>query len=165
MIQKLTILYLCTNLDGYKDRSFIVCTEDKDAKQTPGYTFNPKTKEIRCCTGFGKTELITKISTSGSKSYKIDGFGRSFFYYQLVCGDPVDTYTPFKPAKTPFKFHREFDGIDNDKDAWQYVVNEYRNYFGDSKEHVAWDDTVLTGGWLQILQIYVDVVHMQRWLR
>ena len=37
------ILYLCINLSGHKDKSYIVCTEDKDAKQTPGYTFNPKT--------------------------------------------------------------------------------------------------------------------------
>lgn len=34
---------------GSKDKSYIVCTEDKDAKQTPGYLFNPRTEEIRDC--------------------------------------------------------------------------------------------------------------------
>lgn len=34
---------------GSKDKSYIVCTEDKDAKQTPGYMFNPRTEEIRNC--------------------------------------------------------------------------------------------------------------------
>lgn len=148
---------------GHKDQTYVVCTEDKDAKQTPGYMFNPRTKEIRCCNGFGKIELITKTSISGKKTYKIDGKGRSFFYYQIVCGDKVDTYTPFKPAKTDYKFSKEFEGIDNDKDAWQYVVNEYKSYFGDIKEYTKWDDTIVKGTWLDILQTYADVVHMQRW--
>lgn len=129
-----------------------------------GYTFNPKTKEIRCCNGFGKIELIVKESSKGKRSYKIDGYGRCFFYYQVVCGDPVDTYTPFKPAKTPYKFSKEFEGISNDKDAWQYVVNEYKAYFGDITEYTDWQGTVHKGTWLDILQTYVNVVHMHRWV-
>lgn len=158
------ILYLCINLSGHKDKSYIVCTEDKDAKQTPGYMYNPRTKEIRCCNGFGLVELIVKESISGSRSYKIDGKGRAFFYYQLVCGDPVDTYTPFKPTKTAYRFFKEFDGITTDKEAWQYVVNEYKSYFGDIKEYTIWNGEVLEGTWLSILQTYIDVVHMQRWI-
>lgn len=109
--------------------------------------------------------MKVKISTSGSKTYKIDGEGRAFFYYQLVCGDPVDTYTPFKPAKTPYKFFNEFNGIDNDKDAWQYVVNTYYSYFGDIKEFIDYAGNVHKGNYLDILQVYCDVVHMQRWVR
>lgn len=126
--------------------------------------FNPKTKEIRCCNGFGEVSLVTKVGISGSKSYKIDGKGRSFFYYQLVCGDPVDTYTPFKPAKTPFRFSKEWIGITTDKEAWTFVANEYRNYFGHIEEYTAWDGSIHKGTWKDILQVYADVVHMQRWL-
>lgn len=149
---------------GRNDKSYVVCTEDKDADQTPGYKFNPRTKEIKCCNGFGALELIVKESVSGNKSYKVKGYGRSFFYFQLATGDPVDTYSPFKPAKTHYRFYKEFNGIDNDKDAWQYVVNEYKTYFGDIKEYTAWDGSVIVGGWLEILQVYADVVHMQRWV-
>lgn len=145
------------------DRSYIVCTEDKDAKQTPGYIFNPRTKEIRCCNGFGSIELIVKQGAT-SRSYKIDGQGRAFLYYQLACGDSVDTYTPFKPAKTPYKFYKEFKDVTNDQEAWQYLVNEYRSYFGDIKEYTAWDGQIIKGTWLDILQVYCDTAHMQRWL-
>lgn len=148
---------------GHKDKSYIVCTEDKDADQTPGYKFNPRTGEIKCCNGFGALELIVKETASGSKTYKVKGHGRAFFYFQLITGDPVDTYTPFKPARTHYKFYKEFKDVDNDKDAWQYVVNEYKMYFGDITEYTAWDGTIIKGTWLDILQVYVDVVHMQRW--
>ena len=150
---------------GHLDKSYIVCTEDKDAKQTPGYMFNPKTKEIRCCNGYGAIDLIVKVSASGTKTYKIDGQGRAFFYYQVICGDPVDTYTPFKPAKTPYRFFNEFKEIKTDKEAWQYVLDTYFNYFGTITEYTDYTGKIHKGNYLDILQTYCDVVHMKRWLR
>lgn len=137
------MLLVCINIYGHKNNDYIVGTEDKDANQTPGYKYNPKTKEILCGNGFGKVELIIKESSSGSKSYKVTGYGRAFFYFQVVCGDPVDTYSPFKPAKTHYRFYKEFNGITTDQEAWQYVVNEYKSYFGDIKEYTIWDGTVV----------------------
>lgn len=138
-------------------------TEDKDAKQTPGYIFNPRTEEIRFCSGFGKIELITKLSASGSKTYKIDGIGRAFFYYQVVVGDPVDTYHPFPKIISAYRFFNEFKEITSDKDAWLYVITKYKeNYFGIT-EWVDFKGEIHKGSWIDILQAYVDVVHMRRW--
>lgn len=148
---------------GHKDKSYIVATEDKDAKQTPGYIFNPRTEEIRCCNGFGEVKLIIKLSASNKKTYKIDGFGRAFFYYQLVVGDPVDTYHPFPKVMSPYKFYNEFNGIDNDKDAWTYVANLYKSHYGDITEWVDWQGETVKGTWVDILQVYTDVVHMMRY--
>ena len=147
---------------GHLDGSYIVATEDKDAKQTPGYMFNPRTEEIRCCTGFGKIELITKMSSSMKKTYKIDGFGRCFFYYQLVVGDPVDTYHPFPKVISAYKFSNDFASITNDLEAWAYVVNLYKQHYGDVTEWVNWRGETVKGTWVDILQVYVDVVHMMR---
>lgn len=147
---------------GREDGSYIVCTEDKDAKQTPGYTFNPRTEEIRCCSGFGKIDLITKISASNKKTYKIDGYGRCFFYYQVVCGDPVDTYHPFPKVISPYRFYNEFKDITTDKEAWVYVANLYKQHYADVKSWIDWQGTEHVGTWVDILQVYVDVVHMFR---
>lgn len=73
---------------GHKDKSYIVCTEDKDANQTPGYVYNPRTGDIKCCNGFGAINLEVKETASGNKKYKLRGYGRAFFYYQIVCRRP-----------------------------------------------------------------------------
>lgn len=142
---------------------YIVISPDKDCKQTPGFVYNPQKDEIRNCSGFGYIELIVKKSASGSNSYKIDGVGRCFFYWQLIGGDLVDSYYPFKPAKTPYRFYQEFKDIKNDKEAWQYVYNSYKSYFGDIEEWIRWDGKVIKGDIIDLIQVYVDVVHMIRW--
>lgn len=158
------MLFLCTSLSGSKKPgSYVICTEDKDAKQTPGFMFNPKTKEVRDCTGFGEIRLKTKITASGNKSYKIDGEGRCFFYYQICVGDPVDNYKPFSRVMTPYKFYNEFKEIKSDKEAWEYVVSKYKEQYIDIKEWTTWDGQIIQGTWVDILQTYVDVVHMIRW--
>ena len=143
--------------------SYIAITPDKDAKQTPGYLFNPMNNEIRECSGFGEIELIVKQSPSGSKTYKIDGKGRSFFYYQMICGDPIDSYSFKKPPVTPYRFYNDFKDIKNDKEAWQYIVNTYYNHFGNITEYIIHNGTIVKGTYLDIIQTYCDVVHMRRW--
>ena len=147
---------------GRLDKSYIACTVDKDAKQTPGWLFNPLKETIKECSGFGNIELITKTSAKGIRRYSLDGKGRSFFYYQLICGDPVDTYCAFPTPLTPLKFFNEFGEIKNDKDAWSYVISKYKEAFSDLTEYVDFQGDVHKGSWLDILQNYVDVVHMRR---
>ena len=147
---------------GRLDKSYIACTVDKDAKQTPGWLYNPLKESLKDCTGFGNIELVTKVSPKGVRKYSIDGKGRCFFYYQVVCGDPVDTYCAFTKALTPLKFYNEFSEIKNDKDAWIYVVSKYKEVFNDVKEYVDFKGETHKGTWLDILQNYVDVVHMRR---
>lgn len=70
---------------GYKTKKrIIVCTEDKDARQTPGLLFNPRTETLIDCSGFGELDLITKVSSSGTKTYKTKGYGRLWFYFQCI---------------------------------------------------------------------------------
>lgn len=149
---------------GRQDKSYIVVTEDKDAKQTPGYLYNPRKLEIRDCSGFGKLIPIVKVSpTTGRETFKLDGFGRLWFYYQVVCGDKVDTYHPFSKVVSDKAFYNAFKDIDNDKDAWTLVVSWYKRHYGAVEEYQDWSGKVHKGTWVDILQTYVDVVHMQRW--
>lgn len=143
--------------------SFICISPDKDCNFGIGPIYNPQKDYIRDCSGFGHIELIVKESVSGSKTYKLDGAGRSFFYFQLVVGDKVDSYNPFKPAKTAYKFYQEFKDIKTDKEAWQYIYDTYKNYFGEITEWTAHDGTIVNGDIIDLIQVYVDVVHMRRW--
>lgn len=139
-------------------------TEDKDAKQTPGYLFNPRKLEIRDCSGFGELIPIVKVSpTTGAKTFKLDGYGRLWFYYQLICGDKVDTYHPFPKNVSDQAFYKIFKDVEDDKTAWTLVVDWYKKHYADIEEYKSWDGVSHKGTWIDILQTYVDVVHMQRW--
>lgn len=149
---------------GHKTKKrIIVCTEDKDARQTPGLLFNPRTEEIINCAGFGKLELITKVSSSGTKTYKTKGYGRIWFYYQLLYGDPVDTYFPFPKKYTDYKVYNLLKDCTNDKEALEVVSKEYKLYYESFTEWTDWKGDVHKGDWIDILQAYVSVVHMRRW--
>ena len=149
---------------GRNDQSYIVVTEDKDAVQTPGFILNPRTEEITDCNGFGELDLITKVSSSGSKAYKVKGRGRKFLYYQLIHGDPVvDTYRPFEKGYSDLKTHRLLKDCENDRDCWEVIVTTYKLHFGDISEWITWDGLVVKGSWVDILQVYCDVAFMQRW--
>lgn len=148
---------------GREDQSYIVCTEDKDAKQTPGFLFNPRKLEIKDCSGFGSLELKVKTSASDKKTYSVDGKGRCWFYYQVVCGDKVDTYHPFVKKVSDLKFYQSFEGITTDKEAWELVAKFYKEEFGDCTEWTDWKGDTHEGTWVDILQVYADVVHMRRW--
>lgn len=148
---------------GRNDQSYIVVTEDKDAVQTPGFILNPRTEEITDCNGFGELDLITKVSSSGSKSYKLKGRGRKFLYAQLIYGDRVDTYHPFPKTYSDLKTHKLLNDCETDKDCWEVIVKEYKSHYENITEWQAWDDTLHQGTWLDILQVYFDVAFMQRW--
>lgn len=149
---------------GRNDMSYIVVTEDKDAVQTPGFILNPRTEEIIDCNGFGELNLITKVSSSGSNSYKVKGRGRKFLYYQLIHGDPVvDSYRPFEKGYSDLKTHRLLENCNDDKACWEVIVDTYKLHFGNITEWTTWDGLVIQGTWIDILQVYFDVAFMQRW--
>lgn len=148
---------------GDKEKGkYIVVTPDKDANQTPGFVYNPMGDTITYCSGFGTVPLISKLSKSGNKTYKVQPIGRCSFYWQMVCGDKVDTYSPFKPTKTAYRFYTEFKDIKTDKEAWQYVYNSYKNYFGEITEWTSYNGIKVKGTLIDLIQVYMDVVHMQR---
>lgn len=148
---------------GKDDRSYIAVTEDKDNKQSPGFLMNPRSLEIRDCSGFGQLTLITKVSSSDKKSYKLDGKGRLWFYVQLLMGDKVDTYHPFPKTYSDLKVYNLLKDCKNDKDAWTVIAKEYKTYYEDITEWEVWNKEIKKGSWVDILQTYCDVVHMQRW--
>jgi hypothetical protein len=149
---------------GFKTKErIVVVAVDKDAKQTPGLLYNPTSDLLQDCSGFGKIYL--KQKASGLK--KLDGYGRLFFYYQLVTGDPVDTYNPFPKGSTytDLKFYNMFKDFTTDKECWSKIAELYKDAYGHLTEWTDWRGEVVKGTWQDILQCYVDVVHMRRFER
>lgn len=60
-------------------------------------------------------------------------------------------------------FYNAFKDITNDQEAWETVVTWYKQHHGSVTEYQDWSGKTHQGTWVDILQTYVNVVHMQRW--
>lgn len=156
------------------DRHIVVATLDKDARGTPGTLFNPDEGKIVHIKGLGFLERIEKVSSAGKKSYKFYGEGRKWFYAQLLTGDKADNYFPCdyyktlkgNPSKSPLitdlKCFNILQKCTTDKECWAAIAAQYKEWYGDITDWVTWDQRTVKGNWLDMLQVYVDVVHMRR---
>ena len=66
---------------AYLDKNACTVTFDKDFKMIPCLQFNPKTLESRQVLGYGRCFLADN---------KLDGYGTSFFWHQMLTGDKAD---------------------------------------------------------------------------
>lgn len=157
------------NGDVFKDR-IVVCTLDKDARSTPGILHDPKTNETTFINGLG---YVTRKLTASKKS-KLYGVGRKWFYAQLLTGDKADDYFPCdlrrkltnneskSPLITDLKCFNLLDPCTTDDECLKVIKDTYYDWYKDVKEWVDFNGNTVKGDWLDILQMYVDVVHMRR---
>lgn len=157
-----------------RERRIVACTLDKDARGTPGYLYNPNESYLTFIDGLGYVERTAKESTSGTKKYKFYGEGRKWFYAQLLTGDKADDYYPCdiykqiteNPSKSPLitdlKAFNYLNPCTTDKECWEVISNVYKEWYKDVKEWKDFKGKTVTGDWIDILQLYVDVVHMRR---
>lgn len=154
-----------------------VSTLDKDNRSVPSLPqclYHPENKEYIETQGLGKLELKVKVSESGNRSSKIYGYGRAFWYYQLLHGDSIDCYHPcdiYKqlngittktPILTDTKIVKMFENCKDDKDYLTIIAKQYYDWYSTITDWKAYDGRKVTGNWLTVLQTYVDVSHMRR---
>ena len=154
-----------------KNRSerIVVCTLDKDARGTPGLLYNPDKNTLVDIDGLGFLKL-----TKGSSGYKLYGEGRKWFYSQLLTGDKADDYYPCdiykqitnnsskSPLITDLKCFNLLKDCTSDKECWQAIVTVYKGWYENISAWKDWQGNEVKGDWIDILQMYVDVVHMRR---
>lgn len=85
------------------------------------------------------------------------------FISNVYLGDPVDSYFPFPKKYSDYKVYNLLKGCKDDKDAWTVLAEEYKLHYGSLTEYTDWTGKTHKGTWVDILQNYVDVVHMRRW--
>ena len=161
---------------SFKDRNrrIVACTLDKDARGTPGYLYNPNESKLIFIEGLGFVERIPKETAAGKKTYKFYGEGRKWFYSQLLTGDKADDYYPCdvykqitdNPSKSPLitdlKCFNLLKDCTSDKECWQAIVTIYKGWYENISAWKDWQGNEVKGDWIDILQMYVDVVHMRR---
>lgn len=155
----------------------VSCTLDKDNRGISGYLHNPTTCETKYIEGLGTFWLDTSTTKK-----KLMGYGRCFEYIQWIVGDPVDFYHPqdlisakcienkqsnltkvIKKMSAPVAFEQLKD-FKTDKEWLVYIHNLYYSWYKDLKWYKTWDGKLIKDiDYIDILQCYVDCVHMRRW--
>lgn len=154
--------------DGYKsNKKIVAATQDKDAKQTSGWLYDPNSKKIQFIDGFGELEIVELSKKT------VKGAGRKFLYFQMVFGDSADCYDPRDLAKTVTGKKPSFGEItaynlmkdlNTDKECLEAVTGLYKGWFGEDKfSYTDWKETEHTITWVDALQLYTDCAFMQRW--
>ena len=163
--------HLLENNNNVFDQRIVVCTLDKDARGTPGLLYDPNKGTVTNIEGLGYLER--KLCSNG-KTRKLYGVGRKWFYSQLLTGDKADDYFPCdiykriignesnSPLYTDLKCFKLLDPCTTDKECLQVIKDVYYGWYKDVTEWTDFNGTVVNGTWLDILQMYVDVVHMRR---
>jgi hypothetical protein len=114
----------------------IIASKDKDLNMVPGLHLNWDTGEIIDAPNYGK--LHVRVRPSGGKV--LDGYGRVFFWAQMLMGDAADNTSGLpaviqmlgKPSKCgPMKALDILSGCRNDKDAYETVRDLYKRYGAD----------------------------------
>lgn len=159
------------------DAKSVSCTLDKDNKSIPGYLHNPVTGLVKHITGLGTFSLDNSTTKT-----KLVGYGRCWEYIQWCIGDPVDCYHPqdllskkciedkqSKYTKVVKKMsatdaYNSMKDLKTDKQWLKYVHDLYYSWYKDLNWYKTWDGKLIKDiDYIDILQCYVDCVHMRRW--
>lgn len=148
---------------GYVNKEYVVqCTLDKDGNGNAGWLYNwHNMEEPEFIDGLGYLELVEHPTYTDVK-----GKGRLFLYFQIAFGDPADCYKPCELAKARFGDKAAFKLLAHcktDKEAVEALVKQYKTWYPKPVTYRAWDDSLHTKDWLDIMQMYTDCAFMQRW--
>ena len=138
----------------------VVCTFDKDHFGTACNLYNTMSGEYHEIDGYGS--LYWREDQNDVK-----GYGRSFFWFQCLRGDDSDSIHPRGWLEAPPKFGEKaiwniLKDCKTDKEALQVVYNKYKEWYPSPVTYTAWNGVQHTVNHVEILQMIVDCLHMQR---
>lgn len=80
------------SIEQFKRKDTIICSRDKDLRITPGRHFSWECGKQRSI-GPEETDELGFLVKDGKKYY---GYGKKFFYFQMLCGDVADNIPGLK---------------------------------------------------------------------
>ncbi|WP_223699726.1 hypothetical protein [Pseudomonas aeruginosa] len=147
----------------------IPCTQDKDAMGVESRLYNPNKPGLGIMDNRGFGQLV-------EMGKDIKGHGRMWLYFQILLGDSTDNYNPrdilewatYQAGGTPKPFGEKkvysiLKDCQDDRDAWKAMYDQYKLWYPEEVEYVSWTDEVMRKDAIDIMQMYVDCAHMQRW--
>lgn len=145
--------------EGHTKKQYIVqASTDKDANSNVGWLLN-----------WDKMDKPIKIEGLGhlerNEKGAVKGLGRKWFYHQILFGDRADCYVPYELSGKKFGEKKSFDvlnDLDNDKDCWQAIYDQYKIWYPKEFTYTAWNGEEVKGDAIQQMQMYIDCAHMRR---
>lgn len=139
-------------------KKIIQASLDKDSMQCEGWNYNwNKMQAPELIKGFG--------SLSYDKKDGCKGMGRIWLLAQSLMGDPVDGYKPTELANKKFadaSCYKLLSECKTDKEAFQVVYNQYKEWYPKPVTYTAWNGTEQTKSALELWQMYFDCARMLR---
>jgi hypothetical protein len=138
----------------------VVVSSDKDLFTTPCFVMpldNPK-KPVNCET-LGGLHLNDKG--------KVKGYGRKYFYFQLLYGDDSDCYRPFTQSKTVKKYGEkgvfaDLVNLKTDQACVNFVLSKYQQAYPEPFTFTDWQGVVQMYSWKDALQEILHCAYMRR---
>lgn len=154
-------------IKGIEVPNSVVVAVDKDAAGFPINVYNPNNPDwgVRDCNCFGELQLIEKVNGKGKIDKSIKGYGRKFFYFQLLNGDSVDYYKPSCFSDTDYGEMSAYEALEDcqtDLEAFRAIVNVYKSLYPSSKEIIGWRGDTIEIDWKYVANEIFDLARMRR---
>jgi hypothetical protein len=150
-------------MECYKTDNILVGV-DKDYYGTPVHYYNTNrgAKEgIIDCNQFGKLWRDEKGD--------VRGYGRIFFYWQVLSGDKVDNYAANSASGVPWadvSAYNALSGTADDKEALQALVDAYKTtLYPEPRVITGWRGEEIRADWLYVASENWDLARMLRFER
>lgn len=138
----------------------VVATIDKDAYQCQDVMIMDWLNDPIKVEKIPKVGKLRKIPKIGIK-----GTGLKFLAYQVLAGDPVDTYKPYFLSKVsygPTKAYDVLKDLDSEKEILQKVIQQYKMLYPEATTYIDVHGNQQTKDWKAILEMYWKCAYMKR---
>ncbi len=146
-------------MECYKNPNNVLVFVDKDyygVNHMIGYNVN--SKELMN-TGSGLGEL-------NNTPKGVKGWGRKFFYHQILSGDSSDNYCANSASDVRWGEMNSYNALKDcktDKECWQNIADSYKTLYPEPKKITGWRGDEIEIDWLYVLQENTNLAHMLRW--
>lgn len=146
-----------------KTCTHIAVTQDKDARGCEGITlYNPVKDKMEYIKGLGDLYLNDRGDVKG------EGF--KWLCFQWILGDATDTYKPCDLATADGKkvkfgeksAYKLLVGCKTSKECVQAVHDQYKLWYPEPFQYIAWDGEEVVADYLSMMQLYLDCCRMLR---
>ena len=115
---------------------YIIASRDKDLRQVPGlhYSWQCGEKQPEKPTYEVDEVGVINVEKTPSGSYKLTGYGKIFFYGQLLVGDRIDNIVGC-PRVGPVKAYSVLNGLTTEKEMLDQCMYLYEQRYGDEAKN------------------------------